>query len=170
MPAEEGRSFFVSHSGQKEPEVVSVGTLLTVDFGNLALQMTGMIAKIAIDPEFRTWVMPAFSTTTKPDEVVAAILMMGAMQHYFSYMVSLICDLPSVTLLGVRADWEDMLGRLEMLPRLGPEPAQFCALLKPVLEYFVSRSILQRIQPSSIFGAGSLIGQVAVGLSIYRGG
>jgi hypothetical protein len=30
-----------------------------------------------------------------------------------------------------------MLKRLEMLPRLGPEPAQFYALLKPVLRYFV---------------------------------
>jgi hypothetical protein len=30
-----------------------------------------------------------------------------------------------------------MLNRLDMLPRLGSEPAQFYALLKPVLGYFV---------------------------------
>lgn len=79
--------------------------------------------------------MLAFSTATKSDEVGAAILMMGPMQQCFSHKVSLLSGLPSVTLLGVRADWEGMLERLEMLPRLGPEPAQFYALLKPVLEY-----------------------------------
>jgi hypothetical protein len=135
--AEEVRDFFVSHQGQKELEVIEFGTIRTVDFGALALRMTGMIAKNVIDPELRTWVMPAFSTTTNSDKVVAAILLMGAMQQYFSYKFSLLCGIPSVTLLGVRADWEEMLKRLEMLPRLGPEPAQFYALLKPVLRHFV---------------------------------
>jgi hypothetical protein len=41
--------------------------------------MTGMIANV-IDPELRTWIVLVFSTTTQSDEVVAAILIMGAMQ------------------------------------------------------------------------------------------
>jgi hypothetical protein len=56
--AEELRSFFVSHEGKKE---------LTVqdgfgDFGAMALQMTDLIAKIVVDRELRTWIMPDFST------------------------------------------------------------------------------------------------------------
>jgi hypothetical protein len=135
--AEEVRGFFVAHEGQKELEIIDIGTIHTINFGAMALKMTHMIAKNVIDPELRTWIMPAFSTTTESDNVVAAVLMMGAMQRYFSYKVSLRCGIPSVTLLGIRADWEEMLKRLEMLPRLGPEPAQFYALLKPVLQNFV---------------------------------
>jgi hypothetical protein len=71
------------------------------------------------------------------DIVVAAILMMGTMQQYFTYKFTMLCGIPSVTLLGTRADWEEILKRLEFLPRLGPEPAQFYTLLKPVLRYFV---------------------------------
>ena len=62
---------------------------------------------------------------------------MGAMQQYFKFKFTLVCGVPSVTLIGVRADWEEMPKRLEMLPRLGPEPAQFYALLKPFVRYFV---------------------------------
>jgi Domain of unknown function (DUF4419) len=135
--AEELRTFFVSHLGQKELEVIGMGTIHSVDFGDLALQMTDMIAKNVNDPELRTWIMPAFSTTTQSDLVVAAILMMGTMQQYFTYRFTMLCGIPSVTLLGTRADWEEILKRLEFLPRLGPEPAQFYTLLKPVLRYFV---------------------------------
>lgn len=42
-----------------------------------------------------------------------------------------------MTLLGERDDWEEILKKLEYLPRLGAEPAQFYALLKPVIRYFV---------------------------------
>ena len=108
-----------------------------VDFGAMAVQMTDLIAKNVVDPELRTWIMPDFSTTRESDSVVAAILMMGALQQYFEYRFHLMCGIPSVTLLGDRIDWEKMLNLLDMLPRLGPEPAQFCALLRPVLGYFV---------------------------------
>jgi Domain of unknown function (DUF4419) len=98
--AEELRSFFVSHEGKKE---------LTVqdgfgDFGAMALQMTDLIAKIVVDRELRTWIMPDFSTTVETNGVVAVVLMMGALQQYFSYDGYLCCGIPSVTLLGERAD------------------------------------------------------------------
>src|SRR5262249_10906954 len=136
--AEELRSFFVAHEGQKELEVVGEGNIFTADFGAMAVLMTDLIAKNVNDPELRTWVFPNFSTTTNSDRVVAAVLMMGSLQKYFTYTMRTRCGIPSVTLLGVRADWENMLNRLEMLPRLGPEPTQFCELLKPILSNFVA--------------------------------
>jgi hypothetical protein len=48
-----------------------------------------LIAKNVVDPELRTWIMPDFSTTEESDSVVAAILMMGALQQYFEYRFSL---------------------------------------------------------------------------------
>lgn len=135
--AEELRSYFVTHDGQKELEVIEVGTLHSVDFGQLAQRMTKLIQKNVIDPDLRAWIMPSFSTTTDSDRVVASILMMGALQKYFSYLMTLTCGIPSVTLLGEREDWADMQSRLAKLGQLGNEPAQFAQLLTPVLSHFV---------------------------------
>jgi hypothetical protein len=135
--AEELRQFFVSHEGQMELKVIEMGTLRTLDYGPLAIQMTQEIEKNVNDPELRTWVMPDFSTTTYTDHVTAAVLFMGAMQGYFSYAFETMCGIPSVTLLGERADWENIRSRLDKLERLGEEPAKFGELLKIVLEFFV---------------------------------
>lgn len=135
--AEELRSYFVAHEGKKELNVVAAGTLKTVDVGALAVRMTELIEENVIDPELRTWIMPAFSTTTDSDRVVAAVLMMGAMQKYFSYGMMLVCGIPSVTLLGEREDWAQMAGKLDKLTQLGDEPATFAKLLRPVLQRFV---------------------------------
>lgn len=82
--------------------------------------------------------MPAFSTTTDTDKVVASIIMMGALQKFFSYRAQLTCGIPSVTLLGVQEDWQEILRRIEKLPALGSEPRQFYNLLKPIVTRFVS--------------------------------
>ncbi len=136
--AEELRSYFVDHKGQKELEVREVGTIHTVDFGLLAQRMAGLIQENVKDPELQTWIMPNWSTTTDNDRTVAAILMMGSMQKYFSYSMTMTCGVPSVTLLGTRADWEDMLHRLDKLSKLGDEAVAFATLLRPVIRHFVA--------------------------------
>ncbi|KAI4166898.1 MAG: hypothetical protein LQ343_007663 [Gyalolechia ehrenbergii] len=133
--AEELRSFFVAHEGRKELEVFDTGTIKTVDFGPLAVCMTKEMDKHIVDPAMRQWILPDFSTTTHTDTVTAAVLMMGAMQEYFSYKITLCCGIPSVTLLGEKHDWIKIQDRLDQLPQLGPEPAQFTKLLKPIMEY-----------------------------------
>ncbi|KAL8882576.1 MAG: hypothetical protein Q9198_000443 [Flavoplaca austrocitrina] len=135
--AEELRSFFVAHEGREELEVIEVGTIKTVDLGFLAVRMTKEMDKHIVDPDMRQWILPDFSTTTHTDTVTAAVLMMGAMQEYFSYKMTLCCGIPSVTLLGEKDDWIKIQARLDKLPQLGPEPAQFTELLKPVVEYFI---------------------------------
>lgn len=136
--AEDLRSFFVSHEGQKQLEVIENGDIHSVDFGTLALRMTRLIETNVVDEELRTWIMPDFSTTTESDNVVAAILMMGALQKYFSFQISLDCGIPSVTLLGERKDWENLTKKLEKLSQLGDEPARFAQLLRPILNHFVA--------------------------------
>jgi hypothetical protein len=131
--AEELRSFFVQHDGQKELEAVSD----IADFGALAVQMTDLISKNVNDPELRGWVMPSFTTTQHHDKVVGAVLFMGAMQAYFSFKMRSLCGLPSVTLLGEVADWQDILQRLDKIDQLGEEPKQFADMLRPILQHFV---------------------------------
>ncbi|KAJ5366004.1 hypothetical protein N7517_008890 [Penicillium concentricum] len=136
--AEELRPFFVSHEGQKELEVIAVGTIDSVDLGALAVEMTRLIGKNVVDEELRDWIMPTFSTTTKSDHVVAAILMMGALQKYFSYKMTTCCGIPSVTLLGEKDDWNQIVKKLDKLHQLGDEPARFAQLLRPILNNFVT--------------------------------
>jgi hypothetical protein len=135
--AEELRSFFVAHEGQRHLEVVSIGTVQSVDFGGMAIEMTRLIEKNVVDPDLRTWIMPDFTTTEKNDVAVASILMMGALQKYFTYGFCVLCGIPTVTLLGEREDWVKMVNKLDKLKQLGDEPTVFANLLKPVLDRFV---------------------------------
>ncbi|PLB50087.1 hypothetical protein P170DRAFT_454715 [Aspergillus steynii IBT 23096] len=136
--AEELRSFFVSHEGQKELEVIQNATMEDADFGAMALEMTRLIEKNVVDEELRAWIMPTFTTTTESDNVVAAILMMGTMQSYFSYKMTLTCGIPCVTLLGEKDDWNQLVNKLDKLHQLGDQPARFAQLLRPVLNHFVA--------------------------------
>ena len=136
--AEELREKFVAHKGKEELVIeYPSGNRYTVDFGVFAEQMKDLLQGYVVDPDLKDWIMPAFSTTTKHDTVIASILMMGAMQKYFSYKCRMMCGLPSVTLLGVKADWELMLRKLDKLASLGQEPAQFSQLLRPVISRFI---------------------------------
>ncbi|KAI4162392.1 MAG: hypothetical protein LQ342_003958 [Letrouitia transgressa] len=135
--AEELRSYFVAHKGQKELEVKEVGSIHTVDMGLLAKRMGNLLAKNIRDPEWHGWIIPSFSTTTVDDECTASVIMMGTLQKYFSYKFTLMCGLPSVTLLGTKEDWMEILKRLERLPQLGAEPEKFSQLLKPVILNFI---------------------------------
>lgn len=113
------------------------GTRYTVDFGLIAKAFTVEIGKNVVDSELRERCMPAFSTTTESDKVVASILLMGVVQKYFDYKIILRCGLPSVTLLGEKADWALILTRLDKLTAFGAETAQFATLLEPVVSRFV---------------------------------
>lgn len=136
--AEELRGQFVAHEGKKELVIVyGGGNRYTADFGVFAEQMKDMIQDYVVDPDLKDWMMPAFSTTTEHDTVIASILMMGAMQTYFSYKCVFCCGLPSVTLLGEKADWELILRKLDKLTSLGHEPTQFSELLRPIITRFI---------------------------------
>ncbi|KAM0207013.1 hypothetical protein ACHAPA_011841 [Fusarium lateritium] len=135
--AEDLRAFFVDHEGQKELEVIEAGSLQSVDFGALANRMASLISKNVKDPELGSWVMPSFTSTSDTDRVVASVIFMGAMQKYFSYGMTLTCGIPSVTLLGEMSDWQDILGRLDLLEQLGKEPTQFAEMLRPIVKHMI---------------------------------
>jgi hypothetical protein len=135
--AEELRSSFVAHEGQKELEVIEIGTIQTVDLGKLAVRLTHIMNKHLVDADLREWILPSFTTTTTTDTTVAAIIMMGSMQKYFSYKMTLMCGIPSVTLLGEKADWVDIRRRIDKLASFGKETEHFSLLLAPVLDHFI---------------------------------
>ncbi|KAH9237625.1 hypothetical protein K456DRAFT_1940459 [Colletotrichum gloeosporioides 23] len=77
------------------------------------------------------------TSTMASTDFVASILFMGAMQNYFSYEAQLRCGLPSVTLQGDVADYEDILARLHKIEEFGDEPKQFVKLMRPILEHMI---------------------------------
>lgn len=135
---DEMRGKFVAHEGKKElvmitDEIHHHG----IDFGPFAEFMSNEIEKYVVDPGLKDWVMPEFTTTTEQDMIVASVLLMGSLKEYFGYKCDMRCGLPSVTLLGERTDWEEILRRLDKLKEFGDEPTQFCALLRPVITRFI---------------------------------
>lgn len=132
--AEEARGIFVAHEGKKD---LVVGLQQGNDNGEFAEQMTREIEKSATDPELREWIMPAFTTTTATDAVVATILIMGDLPKRVQFIGCSERGIPSVTLLGELSDWEELHTKLDKLETFGTEPAQFGCLLKPVISRFI---------------------------------
>lgn len=128
----------MSFKDQKELRIeYDYTTRHEVDFAVFAQHMTKLIDANIVDKEYRTWIIPDFSTTTDEDTVVASILMMASMQKFFSYTCGPTCGIPSVTLLGEKADYERIVQKLDKLSTLGEEPTQFAALLRPILTRMV---------------------------------
>jgi hypothetical protein len=136
--AETLRSTFVSHEGKKKLVLVTEGTLHTFDWSIFAIQMTKLLSQNINDPDLRAWILPSFSTTTPTDTVTASIMMMGTLQKYFDYSGKLGCGIPTVTLLGTKEDWQDILSRIPKFASFGPEPTLFGKLLTQVLEHFIA--------------------------------
>jgi hypothetical protein len=154
--AEELRSMFVSHEGRKDLLVETVGSTHTVDFGKIAEVLADMIQANVKTPDLQAWIIPSFTTTTEADRAVASVLMMGAMQSYFTYGARLLCGLPSATLLGEREDYENILQRLDTLPNFGKEPAAFAELLRPVI-----RSLIATFDPQPSAAIRDFWGRIA---------
>ena len=134
--AEQLRSVFVAHEGKKELEITGGGNRYTLDYGNMAKQMTQLIEENIVDPSLRTWIIPSFTTTTTTDVIVASVIMMATLRNYFDYRFSCYCGIPHVTLLGEKDDWEQIVRRIEKLKEYGPETTAWYHLLKPVVTRF----------------------------------
>ncbi|KAH8168124.1 hypothetical protein CIB48_g173 [Xylaria polymorpha] len=136
--AERLRHMFVTHEGKRTLTVdVTPMRLSDLDLGKVAQEFTSRIQDNVVDEGLRQWMMPDFSTTTNHDKAVAAFGMMGAMQQYFDYEIMCGCGLPSVTLLGIRHDWEILASRVDKLYKYGEECRHWASLLQPVMRYML---------------------------------
>ncbi|KAF2803379.1 uncharacterized protein BDZ99DRAFT_482218 [Mytilinidion resinicola] len=145
--AEELRSLFVSHKGKKElvvdarPEPVAY-----LDCGKMSQHMADLISDHVVDPKLKDWIMPRFTTTTHNDKSIAAVVMMGTLKRYFDYAFRGGCGFPSVTLLGEPSDWEEILRRVEELPRYGKEAKEWSKLLVPIIKRFIATFFIPESQ------------------------
>lgn len=129
--AESVRDLFVDHDGQE--------TIRIDDFTWYAIlsRFTEEIQARVKTPWLTGFIHPNFTTTTESDRMTANILMMGLTKAFFKFEGSIVCGLPSVTLLGTEADWTALLAKLDRLPDFGAEPKAYAARLRPILTRFV---------------------------------
>jgi hypothetical protein len=136
--AEGMRSLFVEHEDKKKLIVdLSPQTMENLDIAFAAVLFARMIQDNVVDPELESWILPDFSTTTSNDISVAAMVMMATTKAYFEYSLLVGCGFPSVTLLGEREDWVNLLGRVPKLATFGDEPAEWSKLLTKVIEKMI---------------------------------
>ncbi|PNP55157.1 hypothetical protein THARTR1_04846 [Trichoderma harzianum] len=136
--AEEMRRFFVTHEGKKQL-VVNTGPVspLSVDFDTLARAFTDLIQENVTEPDLKSWMLPNFSTTTSEDVTTTAIVMMATVKSYFEFIAMGGCGFPSVTLLGERADWVNLLEKVAKLATFGDELSAWSKILTKVMEKMV---------------------------------
>ncbi|KAL7893871.1 hypothetical protein HDV63DRAFT_384606 [Trichoderma sp. SZMC 28014] len=136
--AEELRHLFVTHEGQKELIVdLSPQTMENLDVAYAAVWFSELIQENVIDPGLASWMLPNFTTSTSNDVSVTAMVMMATTKAYFEYTILAGCGFPSVTLLGERQDWVNLLDRLSKLAEFGDEPEEWSKLLIKVVEKMV---------------------------------
>lgn len=140
--AEEMRQAFVDHDGKKQLIVASGGSIATADWAGFIAQFSDLINQNT-KGGVRDWIEPRFTTTTSKDSLIGRVALMGAMKHYFAYGCMICCGLPSVTLEGTLADWQELRHRVDRLADYGRE----CKLedlvwwqqvLAPILDQFVA--------------------------------
>ena len=76
-----------------------------------------------------------FSTTGPIERAASEIVLMDAMQAYFSYEVHTLCGIPSITLEGTLQDWQEIAERVRAFRRLGLD--WWVDSLEPLLNQFV---------------------------------
>jgi hypothetical protein len=74
------------------------------------------------------------STTDAIARTASEIVLMGAMQQYFSFHVATLCGIPSITLEGTRDDWSALLRRVDRLEGLGLD--RWLVVLRRALTHF----------------------------------
>mmetsp|Transcript_26706 Transcript_26706/g.48982 ORF Transcript_26706/g.48982 Transcript_26706/m.48982 type:complete len:390 (+) Transcript_26706:58-1227(+) len=139
------RDRFVDFQGKRTLVVHMGGTLHTCNYAEFARRMVdeNIINNIK-EPTLVEWLLPAFSTTSVHDRVVAAVSIMSTLQNYFEFVCCLRCGIPRVTLLGTVEDWQMLRGKVDKLLDYNLKDELMTAwhkLLVPVLDNFITSAM-----------------------------
>lgn len=137
--SEELRKQFVSHEGKKNLVLkIRPSPLEYIDWDIAGDGMIDLMHENLVDKDLKDWIMPSFSTTTRTDSTVSAIIMMASMKAYFEYIFEMVCGVPHVTLQGTKEDWITILHRLEKLDSWDDTTRAWHKMLKPIIKKFIA--------------------------------
>jgi hypothetical protein len=136
--AETLRLQFVSHSGQIELEVQRDEFIKGAPTNDWACVFDEFSAQIGahIGAATHALLEPRFSTTGAVERTAAQVVLLEAMQYYFSYNVRTLCGIPYVVVEGTPEDWASLAQRAEGLAGFGLE--WWIDGLRPILAEFVA--------------------------------
>lgn len=77
-----------------------------------------------------------FSTTGAAERAAFEVVLMDAVQSYFTYELHTICGIPALTLEGTADDWRAVLERARFLPRFDLD--WWPTVLEPILRQFIN--------------------------------
>lgn len=86
--------------------------------------------------DFYDFFVADFSTTTPINTTVYQITLLESLKKGFTYIGESGCGIPSITIKGTKQDWETILKRLELLPKIGMD--NWAQQLKPVIQEFIN--------------------------------
>ncbi len=121
MANAELRGRFVAHEGKRELEVERRDFVESGHNDWPAAIGTFSAALREILGEAHGIFVSESSTTDATARTAAEIVMMGAVQQYFTYSVASLCGIPEITLEGTPEDWNGLIERTERLEGLGLE-------------------------------------------------
>lgn len=151
--AEELRQSLVNFKGKKELEVKFVAPVDQVPI-DLFIEKIVTLIDDNIDPSIIHWITPNFTTTTQNDKLTAGVALMATLQKYFHYnLMTILCGIPEVTILGTVDDWKEIRKRVKMLKDFelpGKDVmAKWSTMLGRILDEFVS--VKEGKQPDEAF-------------------
>jgi len=135
------RPHLVAHEGRKELVLKRGGDLSdynTPESWEPLIQEMVHLIRDNSDPALAEWVVPNFSTTTPMDRLISNLTLMTATKNFFAEKWQFCCGLSKVTLDGSKADWNNILKRLDYLRSFDvPQLTQWADVLAMVLARFV---------------------------------
>lgn len=140
--AEQLRYKFVKFEKKKELKLKFTAPINQVPIDEFVNKTVSLIDE-NIDPKILPWILPIFSTTTKSDYITAGVALMATLRNYFDFsLMSVLCGIPKVTILGTVDDWKEIRRRIEKLQDFEVEGkdvmAKWSTMLGRILDHFVS--------------------------------
>ncbi|HYF63739.1 MAG TPA: DUF4419 domain-containing protein [Herpetosiphonaceae bacterium] len=112
--AEALRHRLVRHEGKRELSVLTWDISRPEHWAAAIDAWSDQLARHS-DPELAALMLCDFSTTTRNARIASQIVLMDALQRYFDYDLICVCGIPTVTLTGTLADWQNIRDRVERL-------------------------------------------------------
>jgi hypothetical protein len=134
LHAEQLRPLLVGHTGRKRLTVRADGPM-PVDaesWRDIVDVFAELIAAEAVDGAVFEC---DFSTSTDVERIAGRIVLLDAYSPYFALWASFVCGIPSITLTGTVADWQEIRRRVDAIAGYGLE--KWCRSLAPIADQFV---------------------------------
>jgi hypothetical protein len=120
---------------------MDVGFMSWFDVGAISDRVIATEIKFSMKSNFPlySFIQPNFTTSTVDDKSTASLITIGYTNTTSQGLSTSLCGggLPSATLRGTEKDWQRLLHKLDFMPELGGQVAEYSKVLRPILSRFV---------------------------------